>query len=281
LLLLQEICERFFSYSKDLFLFPLFSLTENICKFEWTELCGKAFKELKERLISSPILIFPKENGQFILDTDASNHGIGAVLSQVQEGKEKVIAYYSKVFSKTERNYCVTRKELLAVIDSTKFFHHYLYGRKFVIRTDHISLKWLLTFRNLEGQLARWLEQIQQYDFEIVHRKGNLHSNADGLSRRPCVENNCSYCNKQESREREIIGRIILNSEQIDWRREQMEDLLLKKFFLAKEQEHRPDWQEIISEDDSAKIYWSQWESKMLRSQERFITRNDTRTREK
>jgi len=203
---------------------------------------------------SSPILIFPKEDRQFILDTDASNHGIDAVLSQVQEGKEKVIAYYSKVFLKTERNYCVIRKELLAVIDSTKFFHHYLYGRKFVIRIDHISLKWLTTFRNLEGQLAPWLEQIQQYHFEIVHRKGNLHSNTDGLSRRPCAENNCSYCNKHESREREIIGRIILNSEQIDWRREQAEDLLLRKF-LAKEERHRPDdrrlfqrtiWQKFI-----------------------------------
>jgi len=100
------------------------------------------FKELKRYLISSPILAFPKKDGQFILDTDASNHGIGAVLSQIQEDKEKVIAYYSKVFSKTERN-CVTRKELLVVIDSTKFFHHYLYEKKFVIRTDHISLKCL------------------------------------------------------------------------------------------------------------------------------------------
>jgi len=137
-----------------------------------------------------------------------------------------VIAYYSKVFSKTERNYCVTRKELLAMIDSTKFFYHYLYGRKFVIRTDHISLKWLTIFRNLEDQLARLLEQIQQYHFEIIHRKGNLHSNVDGLSRRPCVENNCSYCSKQESKERKIIGYIILNSKQIDWRWEQAQDLL-------------------------------------------------------
>jgi len=137
---------------------PLFSLTENTCKFTWDELCDAAFKELKGRLISSPILSFPKEDGQFILDTDTSNHGIGAVLSQVQEGEEKVIAYYSRVFSKTERNYCVTRKELLAVVSSIKFFHHYLYGREFVVRTDHISLKWLMTFRNLEGQLVRWLE---------------------------------------------------------------------------------------------------------------------------
>jgi len=259
-------CSYYRKFVKDFSLIakPLFSLTENTCKFEWTELCGKAFEELKKRLISSPILTFPKEEGQFILDTDASNHGIGAVLSQVQEGKERVIAYYSKVFSKTERNYCVTRKELLAVIDSTKFFHHYLYGRKFVIRTDHISLKWLMTFRNLEGQLARWLEQIQQYDFEIVHRKGNLHSNADGLSRRPCAGDNCSYCNKQESKEKEIIGRIILSSEQINWRREQMEDLLLRKFILAKEEGNRPNWQEVISEDDTAKVYWSQWESLVI-----------------
>jgi len=156
-------CSYYRKFVKDFSLIakPLFSLTENTCKFEWTEFCGKAFEELKKRLISSPILTFPKEERQFILNTDASNHGIGAVLSQVQEGKEKVIAYYSKVFSKTERNYCVTRKELLAAIDSTKFFHHYLYGRKFVIRTDHISLRWLMTFRNLEGQLARWLKQLQ------------------------------------------------------------------------------------------------------------------------
>jgi len=74
----------------------------------------------------------------------------------------------------------------------------------------------LTTFRNLEGQLARWLEQIQQYDFEIVYRKGNLHSNADGLSRRPCAEDNYSYCSKQESREREVIGRIIFNSDRLE-----------------------------------------------------------------
>jgi len=261
-------CSYYRRFVKDFSLIakPLFSLTENTCKFTWDELCDAAFKELKRRLISSPILSFPKEDGQFILDTDASNHGIGAVLSQVQEGGEKVIAYYSRVFSRTERNYCVTRKELLAVISSMKFFHHYLYGREFVVRTDHISLKWLMTFRNLEGQLARWLEQLQQYNFEIIHRKGSLHSNADGLSRRPCLGSNCSYCNKQESKEMEIVGRVTLNSEQINWKREQSEDLVLRKFFLAKEEGRRPDWQEVISEGDSAKIYWSQWESLVIKN---------------
>lgn len=129
-------------------------------------------------MTSSPILSFPKEQGQFILDTDASNHGVGVVLSQVQNGTEKVIAYYSRVLNKAERNYCITRRELLAIVSSLKSFHHYLYGRKFKIRTDHISIKWLMSFKDLEGQLARWLERLRQYEFEIVHCKGHLHPNA-------------------------------------------------------------------------------------------------------
>ncbi|XP_071580542.1 uncharacterized protein [Temnothorax nylanderi] len=119
---------------------------------------------------------FPSEEGQFILDTDASNHGIEAVLSQLQGEEEKVIAYFSRVLSKSERNYCVTRRELLAVIDSVKSFHHYLYGRKFLVRTDHVSLRWLMSFRNLEGQLARWLERLQQYDFDVCYWSGKAHA---------------------------------------------------------------------------------------------------------
>jgi len=73
--------------------------------------------------------------------------------------------YFSRVFNKLEKNYCVTRRELLAIVESLKSFHHYLYGNRFIVRTDHISLRWLMSFKNLEGQLARWLERIQQYDF--------------------------------------------------------------------------------------------------------------------
>ncbi|KAL1448551.1 hypothetical protein WDU94_003585, partial [Cyamophila willieti] len=135
--------------------------------------------------------------------TDASNVGIGAVLSQVIDGKEAPIAYYSKALSKPERNYCVTRKELVAVIASTKHFHKYLYGQKFIIRTDHAALKWLLQFKNPEGQVARWIEQLQAYDYEIQHRKGKSHNNADALSRRPCKPE-CKHCIRVE--EKEIIS---------------------------------------------------------------------------
>jgi len=113
--ILRSCCYRKFVKDFSLIAKSLFILTENTCKFEWTELCDVIFKELKKRLISSPILTFPRKDGPFILDTDASNYSIEAVLSQIQEEKERIIAYYSKVFSKAEKNYCVTRRELFAV----------------------------------------------------------------------------------------------------------------------------------------------------------------------
>jgi hypothetical protein len=91
------------------------------------------------------------------MDTDASLTGIGAVLSQVVEGKEMVLGYWSRSLSKEERNYCVTRRELLAVVEAFEHFHCYIYGRKFRVRTDHSSLTWLLNFREPKDQIARWL----------------------------------------------------------------------------------------------------------------------------
>lgn len=121
-------------------------------------------------------------------------------LSQIQNDQEKVICYYSQSLSKPERKYWVTRKELLAVVKAVKQFHHYLYGRHFIVRSDHGALRWLLNFKNPEGQLARWIEVLSTYDMEIQHRQGRLHSNADALSRRPCLHVECSYCDKIEKK---------------------------------------------------------------------------------
>ncbi|GFU74544.1 retrovirus-related Pol polyprotein from transposon 17.6 [Trichonephila clavipes] len=139
-----------------------------------------------QALTSSPILIYPQPDKPFILDTDASNESVGAVLSQEIDGQERVVAYWSKCLSKPERNYCVTRKELLAIVKAIEHFHHYLYGQKFLLRTDHASLTWLMNFRNTEGQVARWIQRLNEYYFDIRHRKGSSHGNADALSRRPC-----------------------------------------------------------------------------------------------
>lgn len=115
--------------------------------------------------------------------------GIGAVLSQIDDnGAERVIAYASKALSKPERRYCVTRKELLAVVSFVQHFRPYLLGRRFTLRTDHGSLTWLSQFEEPEGQLARWLERLQEFDFEICHRPGKKHQNADALSRIPCSQ---------------------------------------------------------------------------------------------
>lgn len=170
---------------------PLHRLTEASVAFKWTNECQVAFDALKAKLTSAPILTHPDFSKPFILDTDASQNAIGAALSQIQNGQERVVAYASKVFSKTERRYCVTRKELFAVVTFIKHFRHFLYGRKFLVRTDHSSLRWLLRFKDPEGQLARWLEVISPYDMEIEHRAGRLHGNADGLSRVPCTQ--CGY----------------------------------------------------------------------------------------
>eukprot|EP00731_Ephydatia_muelleri_P036034 Em0193g7a len=136
---------------------PLQQLTEKNSNFEWTVECQCAFDELRACLISPPVLSYPDYSRLFILDTDASDIGIGAVLSQVREnGSEGVVAYASRSLSRPERRYCVTRKELLAVGEFVHHFRQYLLGREFTLRTDHGSLVWVRNFKEPEGQLARW-----------------------------------------------------------------------------------------------------------------------------
>ena len=162
---------------------PLTRLLEKNCIFQWTPAAQHSFSILKHRLTSSPVLAFPDFQKEFILDTDASLTGIGAVLSQIEDGKERVVAYASRTLSKAERRYDVTRRELLAVVSFIHHFRYYLLGKRFTLRTDHEPLKWLFNVREPAGQLARWLERLAAYDFAIVHRPGIRHSNADALSR--------------------------------------------------------------------------------------------------
>ena len=116
----------------------------------------------------------------------------------MQNEEEKVIVNYSKTLSKDERNYCTTRKELLAIIAAVRHFHHFLCGRQFIVRTDHRALKWQLNFKKPEGQLIRWLEMLGAEDFVIEHRPGRKHLSADTLSR-PCTD--CKHCERTEQTE--------------------------------------------------------------------------------
>jgi len=162
---------------------PLYDLTRKESEFRWTPECQDAFEELKRRLMREPVLALPSDNGTYVLDTDASDFGLGAVLSQRQGDQEKVIAYASRTLGKPEQKYETTRKELLAVVSGLKQFRQYLLGRHFIIRTDHAALTWLRRTAEPMPQLARWLTFIEQFDYEIEHRPGARHGNADGLSR--------------------------------------------------------------------------------------------------
>ena len=163
---------------------PLHALTKKGARFLWTDDCQSAFDQLKQILTSADVLALPKEEGTFVLDCDASDKAIGAVLSQIQDGQERPICYASQLYDKHQRNYNVTRKEMLALVTFVKKFRQYLLGAPFRIRTDHAALQWLKKTSEPIGQQARWLEVLEEFDYSIEHRSGNKHCNADALSRR-------------------------------------------------------------------------------------------------
>ena len=163
-------------------------------EFSWED----AFAQLRAALTTAPILALPDPGLSFIVDTDASDVGLGAVLSPGGAGGERVVAHYSRSLSRPEHLYCVTRRDLLPAVEAFKHFRPYLYYQRFLLWMDHASLTWLLSFKEPEGQVARWIEALQDYDFEVQHRAGRLHSNADALSRRPCDD--CRHCERPEER---------------------------------------------------------------------------------
>jgi hypothetical protein len=173
-------------------------------QFIWENDQQQAFEKLKTALISAPVLAFPTIYGEYILDTDASHEATGAVLSQIQNGDEKVIAYASHKLSKAERSYCVTRKELLSVYRYVKQFSHYLYGRPFRIRTDHKALTWLLNWsKPTTSQYNNWIAELTEYDMKVEHRPGRLHANADALSRLPPCEQ-CELLHENPMKKRNV-----------------------------------------------------------------------------
>ena len=149
---------------------PLHQLMKKRAEYQWTSEQQKSSENLKTSLVNSVILSYPNPKDTFILDMDASDASIGAELTQIQEGQEKIISFGSKVLTPAQHKYCTTRKELLAIVMFTRQYRHYLLRKPFIIRTDHNSLTWLMNFKNIEGQLARWLEELSQYDIIIQHR---------------------------------------------------------------------------------------------------------------
>ncbi|GBM73782.1 Transposon Ty3-I Gag-Pol polyprotein [Araneus ventricosus] len=186
--------------------------------------CEKSFNNLKKALTSSPILTYPRTDKDFILDTDASNEGIGAVLSQ-NIGMKNVSSLTS-------------------------------------------SRAW-----EPEGQIARWIQRLQEYNFEIQHRKRTSHGNADALSRRPCKES-CKHCTNAEKNfgmERDISVKVLTTTTVDPWssceiQKAQLEDPAIKPILEKKlNSADRPSWQEIAPESSATKRYWALWDSLHLK----------------
>lgn len=153
-------------------------------KFKMTPEAITAFESLKTKLTSAPVLINPDFDKEFVLACDACTTGIGGVLAQVDEdGNERAICFYSHKLNPAQRNYSITELECLAAVMCIKFFRPYIEGHKFRVITDHASLQWLMSQKDLTGRLARWSMKLSQFDFTIEHRKGTLNIVPDALSR--------------------------------------------------------------------------------------------------
>ena len=150
----------------------------------WDEKCGHAFNELKDCLCQQPVLRSPDFEKDFILQTDASDRGVGAVLSQKDDqGNDFPIAYYSRKFLPREERYSTVEKECLAIKLGVQAFRVYLLGRNFIVQTDHQALVWLDRLKDNNARLTRWSLALQPYSFQVIHRPGKANGNADMLSR--------------------------------------------------------------------------------------------------
>ena len=147
------------------------------------------------------------------------------------------------------------------MVKSLKHFHPYLYGTAFTIRTDHAALRWLKTLRDPEGQLARWLGRLEQYDYRVVHRAGRVHNNADSLSRRPCPQD-CMHCTRRECDTPSQQCRRVTLTDAGDpqrWREAQQRDADLAPVMSWLERGERPGREELSPESPATKYLESQW----------------------
>uniref|UniRef100_A0A3B3HIF1 Gypsy retrotransposon integrase-like protein 1 n=1 Tax=Oryzias latipes TaxID=8090 RepID=A0A3B3HIF1_ORYLA len=173
---------------------PLTRLTSTNLNFQWTPEAQRAFDHLKELFVTAPILIQPDPSRQFIVEVDASDSGVGAVLSQKEQksGKLKPCAFFSKKLSPAEKNYDVGNRELLAIKLALEEWRHWLEGAEqpFIVWTDHKNLAYLRTAKRLNSRQARWCLFFDRFRFTITYRPGTRNIKPDALSRKYCSTEN-------------------------------------------------------------------------------------------
>ena len=164
---------------------PLHALTRKDAVFHWSAACQDAFDRLKTLLTTNPITAFPDFSQSFRLYTDASTAGLGAILAQVREGKERIICCASRSLNQAEKAYPATKLECLAIVWAIAKSRPYLMAMPFEVYTDHYALQWLKTMRTGSALLHHWSAALEEYDFTVKHRPGKAQTHVDGLSRLP------------------------------------------------------------------------------------------------
>ena len=164
---------------------PLYQLTRKDVPYEWSAACITAFHRLRTALLTYPCLRAADFSRPFILQTDASGTGLGAVLTQEHDGVEHPLAYISRQLNAAERNYSGTELECLAVVWAIGQFEHYLVDSPFTLVTDHSALQWLPQKKFENTRVMRWVMKLQEFTFNVRHRPGTANANADAISRQP------------------------------------------------------------------------------------------------
>ena len=163
---------------------PLTNLIRKGEIFEWSKDCQEAFEHLKQALRSAPVLVKANMNKQFVIHVDSSDFATGGALLQVNErGSLSPVGYFSRKFTGPERRYSATDKEALGVVLICRYFHHYLWGSRFIVKTDHQALTSVFKHRTKSPRMNRWILEMRDYSFVVEYKKGSTHHVADHMSR--------------------------------------------------------------------------------------------------
>ena len=257
---------------------------KKISPWQWGPAQQCAFDTIKEKLSSPPVLAYADFSKPFILHTDASSEGLGAVLYKEQEGMERVIAYASRGLRNGEKNYPAHKLELLSLKWAvTDKFHDYLYGNSFLVVTDNNPLTYVLSSAKLDATGHRWLAALGTYNFQLKYRCGRANGDADGLSRRPqqvelfpeavkaiceahtVPRNNCPYIetllvsSHSLSVETEDLPPVSTQFRDVDWSREQLADSSISRVIELLELGYCPERNELKTESPEVMKFMREW----------------------
>lgn len=232
---------------------PLSDLLKKGKPFKWTVEAEESFNKIKAALVSSPVLANPDYQKPFVLQTDASDQGIGGVLVQGSGDEEKAVAYFSQKLSPTQQKYQTTEKECLAVLVGIEKFRPYLEGTHFTVVTDHASLQWLQNLKDPSGRLARWALRLQPYDFTLVHRPGRLMAVADALSRAVESINAIEFLATDDDWYKKLKDRISQEPDRFPQYKIES-DLLFKHCSYSPNRLDQPTWRIVVPYDQRTKV---------------------------